>query len=70
MSGERRRDEIWEAIRKYKAEHDGNSPSERELAEIVGVSRGSIQYHLGKLIKAGRLERGYADRRAFRITGS
>ena len=49
--------ELLEFIKQYKREHQGNSPSYREMADYMGVSvGGGVMYALGKLEKFGLIK--------------
>lgn len=52
--GERRRQELLDAIAAYRSEH-GFSPSMRECADAVGLSLNMTRRHIGRLISDGRL---------------
>ena len=57
LSEQQRR--ILECIREWTAEHNGESPSVREIGRSVGLSStGSVAYQLGQLEEAGALDRG------------
>ena len=43
------RDSIFDFIVRYKREHDGNSPSTREIAEICCITPSAVRYHLTRL---------------------
>jgi SOS-response transcriptional repressor LexA len=51
-----RRQDILNVIRQFFAEH-GCAPTEREIAEAVGISKTTVHYHIGKLREAGELRK-------------
>jgi SOS-response transcriptional repressor LexA len=49
-------EQIYQFIVNYKLEHDGCSPSYRQMQKAVGLSTVSqIHYHVHQLAKAGRI---------------
>jgi DNA-binding GntR family transcriptional regulator len=50
------RQEIFNTIRQFVAEH-GYAPTEREIAETVGLSKTTVHYHIGKLREEGTLKK-------------
>lgn len=52
-----RRSQILDAIRLYKERHQGNSPTERELADMVGISQPVMHRHLAAMEQAGMISR-------------
>lgn len=64
-------DEIFRAIVAYKREHDGNSPSVQELADLCGISSKSVMvYNLRRLERAGRVRLVSARRsRSIEVVG-
>lgn len=51
-------DAVYRALIKYKIEHDGASPSIRELTAVMGfTSTTPVEYHLKKLEKQGLIKR-------------
>ena len=62
-----RRQTILDYIVRYKQEHSGNSPSQREIAEAVGITHKAVRNHLEKLKAEGRIQCGYGDRRALSV---
>lgn len=59
-------EEIFDCVVAYKRQHDGLTPSVRQIAERVTVSRSTVRYHLLKLQGAGRL---HLTRRGIEIAG-
>ncbi|MFF6993240.1 hypothetical protein [Streptomyces sp. NPDC010273] len=56
LSEQQRR--ILTCIRKWAAEHGGETPSVREIGRIVGLdSTGSVAYQLGQMEQLGVLDR-------------
>jgi hypothetical protein len=45
----RTRELVFEFLVRYKREHDGNSPTVREIAAGCNVSLGTVYYHLTRL---------------------
>lgn len=68
MAERDRRSEIVEAIRAYKRENEGNSPSESEIAERIGISRQAVNRYLQKMESAGVVIRPGKGRRTVRVT--
>jgi DNA-binding FadR family transcriptional regulator len=62
-----RRTQILDAIKLYKERHGGNSPSERELAELVGVAQQVVNRHLVRMEHDGLISRPGKGRRAIVI---
>ena len=63
-------DRVYAFIVGYKAEHDGISPSYREIAEgcnLSGVS--SVLCALNRLADAGRIERVDGSNRSIAVVG-
>lgn len=55
--GSKYREAVYEAICGYAVDHGGNTPTVRELCEIVGISSTSVAgYNVHQLIKQGLLE--------------
>jgi len=53
----RYRDKVYRAILAYCGEHGGNTPTIRELMDIVGISSTSVVgYSINQLIDMGLLE--------------
>lgn len=49
--------ELYEFIKRFKSEHQGNSPSYREMAEFMGVNvGGGLMYALRQLEDFGFIE--------------
>lgn len=70
-SGQLRRSDIYDFIIKRKKQHDGNSPSVREIARHCDIPSTSIvNYHLGKLAEQGLIElSGNGKARMIIVTG-
>jgi biotin operon repressor len=51
-----RRDDILKVIREFFVEH-GCAPTEREIADALGISKTNVHYHIGKLRAAGELKK-------------
>jgi AcrR family transcriptional regulator len=47
---------ILDAIGNFFAEH-GCAPTEREIADALGISKTTVHYHIGKLREAGKLRK-------------
>ena len=51
-----RENEAYRYIMAYKAKHDGNSPSIRQICDGIGVaSTNTVSLYLDKLIEAGKI---------------
>ena len=63
--------EIMRFIIRYKRQHDGNSPTVREIQDACGVSSTSmVAYYLGKLEDVGLIRRGHGfESRAIEVVG-
>ncbi len=58
-----RRRAIYRFIEKYKAAHDGNGPTIRQIGAVIGddtgpVSTSVVNFHMKKLIAEGKIKRG------------
>ncbi|HLJ26585.1 MAG TPA: winged helix-turn-helix transcriptional regulator [Candidatus Angelobacter sp.] len=62
-----RRSEILQAIREYKGRNDGNSPSEAEIAEQLGISRQAVNKYLQKMESEGMIRRPGKGRRTVQV---
>ncbi|MFL6314777.1 MAG: LexA family protein [Terriglobales bacterium] len=51
-----RRQDILNVIRQFSVEH-GCAPTEREIADALGISKTTVHYHIGKLREAGSLRK-------------
>ncbi len=52
-----RRQKVLDFIVRYKREHDGNSPTRREIGEACQISSTSVvNYYLDQLARAGLIE--------------
>lgn len=50
------RQRVYRFIIQFKRDHDGNSPSSREIADGTGIlSTNSVHYHLRMLEKQGKI---------------
>jgi biotin operon repressor len=49
-----RRQDILDVIRQFFADH-GCAPTEREIADALGISKTNVHYHITKLREAGKL---------------
>lgn len=43
------RDLVFDFVVRYKQDHDGNSPSTREIAEACCITLSAVRYHLTRL---------------------
>ena len=58
----RRQEALLRYIIRYKSEHDGNSPTVREMMRAVGITSTSIvNYNLLALERRGHISRPIAD---------
>jgi predicted transcriptional regulator len=65
------RQQIYDFIVQFKAEHDGNSPSIREMAEKFERSTNTINYDLSYLDAMGLIERGEkGESRMIKVVGA
>lgn len=48
-------DRVYAFIVDYKKANDGNSPSYRDIQEVVGVTLSTVKYILEKLADEGRI---------------
>jgi predicted transcriptional regulator len=53
--GQLTRDQVFNTIVEYKREHNGLSPSLKEIAAAVQLSVSTVRYHLLMLDKEGRI---------------
>lgn len=64
------RKKIYHFIIRFKKEHDGNSPSTREITEACEISSTSVtNYHLGMLEEDGLLKLNFNTPRMIEVTG-
>ena len=57
-------------ILEYKRQHDGNSPSMREIGKAVGLaSHNTVYYYLGFLEKDGLIKREKTHPRSIEVIG-
>lgn len=62
---------VFGAIVKFKREHNGNSPSLREIADMTDITTTSIvSYYLNKLERRGDISRGCAESRMIEVANS
>ena len=69
--GQERRQDVYQAIREYKAEHSGKSPTLRELCDLCGVTTVSVMnYILHRLQDQGAIcLSGESQSRGIEIVG-
>lgn len=61
---------IYAYILTYKAAHDGNSPSIRDMMDGLGISSTSVvAHHLRYLSDAGRIHMPYGTTRNIQVPG-
>jgi predicted transcriptional regulator len=53
--GQLTRDQVFNTIVEYKRQHNGLSPSLKEIAAAVQLSVSTVRYHLLMLDKEGRI---------------
>lgn len=63
------RETIFEFLVQYKREHDGNTPSTREIAEACCLSISGVNYHLFRLEVGDRIRISEDGRRNIEVTG-
>jgi len=62
---------LYRFIIRYKREHDGNSPSTREIAGYLGTSTSVVNYHLDKLEQQCLISRtGDSQSRSIAVAGA
>lgn len=62
-----RQELVFACIRDHFTKH-GRAPTVREIGRAVGISSTSVVlYHLGKLVKAGRIVRDFNTARAIEL---
>lgn len=65
-----RRKAIYEFIVDYKQDHDGNSPTVREIGEMLGIeSTSMVVYYLRQLEELDLILVGSARSRAIQVVG-
>jgi SOS-response transcriptional repressor LexA len=67
MSDASTRDKIFNFIVKYKSEHDGLAPSNKEMAQACFISISSVKHHIFMLEREDRIR--VKGRRAIEVTG-
>lgn len=60
---------VWTAVRDFKAENDGNSPTVMELADDSFLTKSTVQYHLDQLELRGYILRDTVRVRIFLCGG-
>lgn len=63
----RSRELVFQCLVQYKRDHDGLTPSVKELAELSGLHPSSVKYHLLQLEIEGRIR--ITGRRAIEVVG-
>ena len=63
----RTRDLVFQCLVQYKRDHDGLTPSTKEIAELCGLSTSSVRYHLMQLEIDGRIR--ILERRGIEVVG-
>jgi hypothetical protein len=64
------RDRIFDFLVRYKQEHDGNSPSMREVADACHVVLSAAHFHLLRLERDHRIHLNDNRSRAIEIVGA
>ncbi len=67
--GKTTRERIYAFLVAYKREHDGNTPTKREIAEGCSLSTSSVNYHLIRLEIANRIHISGEGRSNIEIVG-
>lgn len=68
--GRVRRERIYQFVLEYKAAHDGNSPTVREIASGCGLkSLSSVFGHLHNLCKLGQIQIDDTGSRNIKVVG-
>ena len=67
--GNSTRERIYAFLVAYKREHDGNTPTKREIAEGCCVSTSSVNYHLIRLEIANRIHVSGQGRSNIEVVG-
>ena len=60
---------LYDAIRDYKATHNGKSPTRRELQQITGRSSGAITNALTQLAAQNLISLAYSEPRGIELVG-
>jgi DNA-binding transcriptional ArsR family regulator len=63
------REQIFNYLVQYKEEHDGNTPSNRQIAAACHVSPSTVAHHLARLERAHRLRLTDDEYRNIEIVG-
>ena len=64
-------DRVFDSIVDYKAAHDGNSPSNRNIMDACAISSTSVvNYHLRRLAAAGRIRLDFSLARSIEVPGA
>jgi DNA-binding transcriptional ArsR family regulator len=63
------RELIFNYLVQYKEEHDGNSPTNRQIAEACHVSPSTVSHHLARLERANRIRLSEDEYRNIEIVG-
>lgn len=61
---------VYEFVVRYKIEHDGNSPTLREIMADVGIpSKCTASRELGELVDSGYITRTPGEKRGIEVVG-
>lgn len=64
------RDLVFDFICQFKAAHDGNSPSVREIARACTLAKSTVDYHLRMLEREDRITWNLHQRRSIEVIGA
>lgn len=64
------RNRVFDFICTFKAAHDGNSPSIRDIAHACHLAKSTVDYHLRLLELEGRINWNIHQRRAIEVIGA
>ncbi len=64
------RNRVFDFICTFKAAHDGNSPSIRDITHACHLAKSTVDYHLRLLELEGRIAWNVRQRRAIEVTGA
>jgi SOS-response transcriptional repressor LexA len=64
------REQIFNYLIRYKKAHDGNSPTNRQIAAACHVSPSTVAHHLGRLERANRIRLSEDEYRNIEIVGA